>query len=171
MMTIGNVSGIYFSLKYFCDPVYYFFVAHHPHAVLNSFFSSKIIRSVFCALPFLHYFIRLFIVPESKKNISGLSAGGLDMIDAILFFFWPCQFMFFDQAFFIISYRTTTNQSGLRLIIHCKLVDIITRFAFAKNNRPADKCIQVFFCFVINFLAVNVGTRRKINLASSNMKK
>src|SRR6185312_3634885 len=111
-MAISNISSIYFIFKNFCYAVNNFFIAYNPNRMLDVIISSEIVNRIF-SNTFFQDIIDFVDVSESKKNIAGLCAGCFNMINSVLLLFRPGKFMFFDQSFFIIGYRTATNQTCL----------------------------------------------------------
>ena len=130
--------------------------------MLNAIISFKIINRLIIFFPIDKSWI-YFYITVSQKNIPGLRPGRFNMVDTVLFFFRPGEFMFFDHIFKIIIHRRNTNKSCLASAIHDQLVNIIAGFFFLENDAIFYKLLKIVFCFFIHSMAVNIYVIRQVN--------
>ena len=94
VMAISNISAWNFVIKNAGNFFNACRIIHYPNGVLNTIFGCKIIYSRFRIYPFVDQRIERLNIPISKKHISSLSTGSLNMVNSVKLFIGPGKFMF-----------------------------------------------------------------------------
>ena len=146
-------------------------IVHDPHSMTNTVLRGKIVNRRIRSFPAFDHVVDKPHALIGQENISCLSADRGHMMDAICFFLGACKLMFFDGPFVVVIYGASTDQSGLFPAIHHQAVDIIARGVFFDQDAFFDKGLQVFLCFIIDFLGMDIYIQRKIDFLFRNMQK
>jgi hypothetical protein len=170
-MAISNISVRHICFKQPGDLSGNSVIGDHPNSMTNAVIGHKIIHRLMAVFPLPDNIVNLRHIAVSKEYITGLCAGGGDMVNAVLLFFGAGKFVLFDDVLLVIVYRTGGYQAGLAAAIHDELINIVAGFVFPEQDASLNKRIDIFFCFLVHRLAMAVHAVGQVDLGFSDMQK
>src|SRR5699024_7269984 len=124
VMTVRHINPVHF-FKYLLDLLNHISFIDSPYSVAHTILSLKIIAGI-AAFSYIQQSVKLGIRRVCKKNRSGLGMAGLYMTDTVCFLLRPRILMPLDHMSQIVIHRCTGSHTGLHMVSHTELIDIIT---------------------------------------------
>ena len=170
MVTVGDIKIIN-RRKESGKPADGFAAVDNPDRVCNSVVGHKVINRLVRSLPTLNDCGNFAFGAVGEENRTCVGVAVINMVDSVRLLVRSCQLMLFDDAVNIIVNRNTADKTRLASAVHYLTVNIEIIVFVLLADSVADKLIEIFSCFEINLLRIEVGSFGQIYFSLVNMKK
>src|SRR5438552_7606371 len=140
-----------------------------PRGVTHSVFGGEIYLRLAARL-FLDEGLQFPHRPINQKYGAGLGVKRVDMPQAILFFVWPCEFVFLDQALQIFLAARHRGQADLPVLAERLAIEIKTGVRVLPKSPVRNEERKILLGFCIDTRVVKVDGGRQVNFRFADMK-
>ena len=157
VMTIRDVQTVH-QVECGLNEAHRLVLFHYPQHMPVAVFRHEIVLGLLCS-DLRDQGVDLGSGAVGQKHRTHLGAEGVDVIDAIILFVRPREFVLLDQIVFIGRHRRRRHQAGLLVLAHHLLVYIERGMVVAPQNAALDEALQVRGTTLIDPHVMNIHGR------------